>query len=208
MTQSKFILFFLAFIFILKINAQDTLSHNLLWEIKHPNQKQSSYLFGTIHLIPTEDFFYPKNTLEKMSQCEKVYFEVDVEKMNDMSTMLSLMDKIMMSDGSSLQDHLEDNKYQTVKNYFEKLGLPMMFVDRIKPMFLEILANPEMNPEDLKNNKLKSYEMELATEAKTRKLKIDGLETIDFQISIFDSIPYKKQAEQLYQSIQSSNSGD
>lgn len=67
----------------------------------------------------------------------------------------------------------------------------MMFVDRIKPMFLEILANPEMNPEDLKNNKLKSYEMELATEAKTRKLKIDGLETIDYQISIFDSIPYK-----------------
>jgi len=208
MTQSKFTYFFIAFIFFLRVNAQDTLTHNLLWEIKHPNQKQSSYLFGTIHLIPTEDFFYPKNTLEKMSLCEKVFFEVDVEKMNDMSTILTLMDKIMMSDGSSLQDHLEENKYQTIKNYFEKLGLPMMFVDRIKPMFLEILANPEMNPEDLKNNKLKSYEMELATEAKTRKLKIDGLETIDYQISIFDSIPYKKQAEQLYQSIQSSASGD
>lgn len=67
-------LFLYCLYFFLRVNAQDTLTHNLLWEIKHPNQKQSSYLFGTIHLIPTEDFL-SKNTLEKMSLCEKVFLK-------------------------------------------------------------------------------------------------------------------------------------
>jgi uncharacterized protein YbaP (TraB family) len=47
--------------------------------------------------------------------------------------------------------------------------------------------------------------MELMELAKTDKKKLGGLETIEFQLSIFDSIPYKDQAKYLYQTIASAN---
>ena len=53
-----------------------------------------------------------------------------------------------------------------------------------------------------------SYEMEIMTLAKKKNKKIDGLETAEFQMSMFDSIPYEAQAQMLVESIRSSASGD
>jgi hypothetical protein len=55
-------------------------------------------------VIPKEDFFYPKNTEEVLKQSESIFFEVDMDKMNDMTTMFSVLDKIMMNDEIKLQD--------------------------------------------------------------------------------------------------------
>ena len=49
--------------------------------------------------------------------------------------------------------------------------------------------------------------MEFAKEAEKRKLSTGGLETIDFQISIFDEIPDEDQATMLVESIKSSDTG-
>lgn len=201
--------FYLLGIFIvwksISVFSQDSLANALLWEIKGNGLTKSSYLFGTIHIIPAEDFFYPAQTLDKLELSDRVYMELDMDKLNDMSTMITLLDKIMMSDGSSLSDYLDTDQYQVVKNYFDKVGMPMMMVDRMKPMFLQILADPSVNAEGLKNGKMKSYEMEFMNEAKKRKKKMEGLESIEFQIGIFDSIPYKDQANYLYHAITESS---
>ena len=47
----------------------------------------------------------------------------------------------------------------------------------------------------------KSYEMELVEKAKKREMEIEGLETAEYQISMFDSIPYTEQAEMLMQAV-------
>jgi uncharacterized protein YbaP (TraB family) len=189
------------------IFSQDTLSHNLLWEISGNGLKSKSYLFGTIHVIPKEDFFYPKNTEEVLKQSESVFFEVDMDKMNDMTTMFSVLDKIMMNDEIKLQDLLTENEYNVIKTYFNETGLPMMVIDRFKPMISQVLADPSIQASSLKEGDIKSYEMELMELAKTYKKKLEGLETIEFQLSIFDSIPYKDQAKYLYQTIASANNG-
>jgi uncharacterized protein YbaP (TraB family) len=189
------------------IFSQDTLSHNLLWEISGNGLKSKSYLFGTIHVIPKEDFFYPKNTEEVLKQSESVFFEVDMDKMNDMTTMFSVLDKIMMNDEIKLQDLLTENEYNVIKTYFKETGLPMMVIDRFKPMISQVLADPSIQASSLKEGDIKSYEMELMELAKTYKKKLEGLETIEFQLSIFDSIPYKDQAKYLYQTIASANNG-
>jgi hypothetical protein len=48
---------------------------------------------------------------------------------------------------------------------------------------------------------MKSYEMEFFDFAQEKEKETGGLETIEFQISVFDSIPYKAQAEMLVESI-------
>ena len=44
----------------------------LLWEIMVPGAKNPSYVFGTIHIIPAEDFFYPAGTLAAFDKVDKV----------------------------------------------------------------------------------------------------------------------------------------
>ena len=207
----KIKLSFLLIIFLainsFNVFSQDTLSHNLLWEITGNGLKSKSYLFGTIHVIPKEDFFYPKNTEEVLKQSESIFFEVDMDKMNDMTTMFSVLDKIMMNDDMKLQDLLSESEYNVIKEYFNETGLPMMVIDRFKPMISQVLADPSIQASSMKNGDIKSYEMELMELAKSDKKKIGGLETIEFQLSRFDSIPYIDQAKYLYQTIASANTG-
>src|SRR6476620_3755556 len=46
-----------------------------------------------------------------------------------------------------------------------------------------------------------SMEQLIMEEAKSNDVTVKGLETMDFQLEIFDKIPYKLQAKQLYQVI-------
>jgi uncharacterized protein YbaP (TraB family) len=43
----------------------------------------------------------------------------------------------------------------------------------------------------------KSYELEIFSRANDQNKPSDGLETVDDQLSLFDSIPYKTQAKML-----------
>ncbi len=185
------------------LHAQDTLAHSLLWEVSGNRLENPSYVFGTVHLIPREKFFLPEGLANAVQKSERVFFELDVEKMDDLMTMLGMMNKLLMADGSSLRDLLDDADYALVKRYFEKQGLPLILFERVKPMFLTVLVSPEMNPFALKDGQLMSYELELSKMAKVNGKAIGGLETVEFQMSLFDSIPYAEQANMLVRTIQS-----
>ncbi|NJL75980.1 MAG: TraB/GumN family protein [Saprospiraceae bacterium] len=77
----------------------------------------------------------------------------------------------------------------------------------MKPMFLSAMASGEGSPESMKSGKTVSYELELMNNAKKQKKPISGLETMEFQMGLFDSIPYDVQAQMLVESIKVGSSG-
>jgi len=182
------------------------LANSLLWKITGKDA-QESYLYGTIHIINDEDFFYPNGTMAAIDKTDKMVFEIDMAEMSDMSNMMSLMNKIMMDDNKTLEDVLSEEDYAIVEAHFQKIGLPLMFMQRIKPMFLTVFASGDISPEDLQSGKVKSYEMEFAKIAEEKEKGTGGLETIDFQISIFNEIPDEAQAQMLVDAIQSGDTG-
>ena len=66
-------------------------------------------------------------------------------------------------------------------------------------MFLYVLA--EGSSYNLQENAV-SYELELFQKALVKNKKTSGLETMVYQMSIFDRIPYREQARMLIESIQ------
>lgn len=189
-----------------QVQDNDELAKSLLWKISGEGLKDS-YLYGTIHIINDEDFFYPKGTMAALDKVDKVVFEIDMAEMSDMSNAMSMMQKAFMSDGKTLKDVMSAEDYELVSSHFQKMGLPIFLLQRIKPMFLTIFASGDISPGDLQSGKIKSYEMEFAKEAEKRNLTTGGLETIDFQISIFDEIPEEDQATMLVESIKSADTG-
>jgi len=190
-----------------KVVKDEKLANALLWKISGNKLTKPSYLYGTIHIIDKDDFFLPEGTLGAIEASDKMVFEINMEDMSDMSAAMSLMQKAFMSDNLTLKDLLTEEDYKMVGDHFQKKGFPIMFFERIKPMFLTVFASGDMDPMAMQSGKIKSYEMEFMEMAKSSKMPMGGLETIDFQMSVFDSIPYKDQAQMLVESIQAGDTG-
>ncbi len=188
--------------------ASAPLDNALLWEITGPGIQQPSYLYGTIHMIPSGDYFLPKGTLTAIEATENMVFEIDMKDMNDVSALFGMMGKIFMKDGVTLKDLLTNEEYKMVESRFSEMGLPIFFLERIKPMFLSAFASADMNPNSIKEGSIKSYEMEFYEISQNRGMTTDGLETIDFQVSVFDSIPYPEQAKMLVESLKATDASN
>jgi uncharacterized protein len=184
---------------------------SLLWEISGKDLKKPSYLYGTIHLIPKADFFLTDATKKVFDASQKVTFEINMKDMNNPMAMMGMMSKAMMPNGKKLKDFLSADDYGLVKRKFDSLGLPLQMLERIKPMFLSVMVGNDGEKMSLdgssnENNKSTSYEMEFLQMGEKQKKEFGGLETVEFQMGIFDSIPYKAQAEMLVKTIKGEGS--
>ncbi len=182
----------------------------LLWKIEGKGLAQPSYLFGTIHLIDQESFFWPNGVLSAFEDADKVSFEVDLDNMFDMGAAMGMMSKAFMDDGKTLKDLYSEADYTLVKDHFEGLGMPMMLLERIKPMFLTVFASGDVElGKGLGDQEgTKSYEMELYSLAQESNKDVSGLETIEYQMSVFDSIPMDVQGQMLLETIKGGDSED
>jgi uncharacterized protein YbaP (TraB family) len=195
----------------------DTLEHALLWKIEHPNIDGESYLFGTIHMIAAKDYFLPQGLLTAIDQTDEIVFEIDMNAMSDMSQMMGMMSKLTMEGDTTLKMLLSTEDYAYVTSYFREKGLPIFFLEKIKPMFLSAIASMEGEVPSGANGMpdlsaalgadMKSYEMELNSIAQSAAKEVSGLETIDLQMSLFHRISYNKQAEYLVESIRQTENG-
>ncbi len=179
----------------------------LLWKIEGKQTKKPSYLYGTIHLIPGEEFFLPEGADNALKNASRVYFEVDMDDMMNLGKQIKLLTKAFMQDGMRIRDLLTEEDYGLVRQKFEQIGLPFAMFERIKPMFLSMFIQGDMNPGDLQDGKISSYEMVFWEKAKENEIPVDGLETLEFQMSIFDSIPYPDQAKMLVETVKSADAG-
>lgn len=188
-----------------KTVADQAIANSLLWAISGNDLTDTSYLYGTIHLIGKEDFFLTEQTKTSFANSEKVTFEINMEDMTNIGAQMGLMMKAFMNNGTTLKDLLEPEDYKSVQEHFEKMGInSFMFnmMERIKPMFLSVFASMDMEGGGgLQTGDMVSYEMEFMSMAQEQEKTMGGLETAEYQMSMFDSIPYKAQADMLLASI-------
>jgi uncharacterized protein len=181
----------------------------LLWEISGKGLSKPSYLYGTIHMIPKADFFLTDATKKALGESQKVMFEINMKDMQNPMMLIGIMSKAMMPRGQKLRDLISKEDYALVKARFEEVGMPLPMLEAIKPMFLSAMIDGGGNPSDTTGKGgTTAYEVEIMKIAEKDKKEMGGLETMEFQMGIFDSIPLKAQAEMLVKSIKSVNKGD
>jgi uncharacterized protein len=192
-------------LFTLTVFAQKEKKQNntLLWKISGNGLEKPSYLYGTIHIICADDAGMSDSLKKVISDCEEVYFEVDMDNLFD---MLGAVTKMKMKGDTTLKDLLSAEDYQKVKNYFDQKGsmLPFSIVETYKP----ILAASTLEQQSLDCETTAIMEQVIMEEAKKKKKKISGLESMAYQAGLLDSIPYKLQARQLVSYIDSATIGD
>jgi uncharacterized protein YbaP (TraB family) len=172
-------------------------NNTLLWKVSGKGLKQPSFIFGTFHLMCKEDIHFSEQLKEAIKLSAEIYMELD---MDDPSTLLSGMLYMNMKDGKKLSDLYTPEEYSKLQAYFtDTLHAPMMMLQRAKPYFLVALLYPKM----MDCPSPAGVEEELLKIAKENKKEIKGLETMQFQASVFDSFPYEWQAKELLKNIDS-----
>ncbi len=172
-------------------------NNTLLWQVSGNGLKQESFLFGTFHLLCKEDIHFSAQLKEAIKSSNEIYMELDLD---DPSTLLSGLFFMNMKDGKKLQDLYTPEEYLRVQKYFtDTLSTPIMLFQKAKPYFLVALLYPKM----MNCPSPAGVEEELLKIAKENKKEIKGLETMHFQASVFDSIPYAWQAKELLKNIDS-----
>lgn len=163
---------------------------SLLWEISGNGLEQPSYLFGTIHLIGSEDFIFPDTWTAALDQTQHLMLELD---MDDPRMMMKMMTGAMMEDGKSLKDLVSEEEYEVVKTFFkDSLNQPIAMLGKMKPMLLSSSLYPKMI-----NGEPVAYEMVLIEKAKEREMEVTGVETVEDQLAMVDEIPMDDQIEML-----------
>ena len=171
---------------------QKPLEKSLLWEISGNGLSKPSYLYGTIHMICKDDASLGDSLIAAIGKADRVYFEVD---MDNLMEMLMAFKDFKMRNDTTLSDLLSKEDYQQVKAFMESKStlLPFSKLETYKPMLVSSL----LMESDAGCKEAVAMEQLILEEAKKSNKRVEGLETMSYQASIFDSIPYKLQAEQL-----------
>ncbi|MEJ7736571.1 MAG: TraB/GumN family protein [Chitinophagaceae bacterium] len=179
--------------------ARDKLPENtLLWEISGKGLQKASYLFGTMHLLCAEDTKLSDNLKNIIKEAKLIYFEIDLDNLVE---MMGALKYVRMNDNKKLSDILSEEEFKKVSNYFEKNPtiLPLNIMESFKPYFISSLISEQKMTCENKGG----MEQAIMGEAKQFRKEIKGLETVQFQASVFDSIPYQQQAKELVKYIDS-----
>ena len=129
-----------------------------------------------------------------------------------MSDMIGAIGYMRMNDGKKLSDLLTPAEYQRVRAYFDthQSMVPFAMLEQFKPMLISGLIEEQglgcettdgMEMQIMKELGVQRSALGLSSGA--AKKPIRGLETAAFQASLFDSIPYEKQAKELVDDIDS-----
>ena len=183
-----------------KSEKQSAPNNTLLWRISGKNLSKPSYLFGTMHMLCGDDIVLSDSLKAAIGQSDNVYLELE---MDNMFEMLGAMQSMNMKGDTTLSDLLTAKEYQKVKEYFDENSgmIPFSMLESFKPMLAASLIAQQETKSAGGCDNMVAMEGLIMQEAKEAEKKIKGLETMKYQLGIFDKIPYKLQAKQLYEMV-------
>ncbi len=165
---------------------------SLLWEVKTKEGKTCSYLFGTIHAINENQFYFPKKLEKIASKCDAICLEIVGDG--------TYFDKLMMNN-KSLKDLFTKTQLDTIHLWAEQFLFmkPNQFDENFSQTKPFLLLQFILNSSLPKN--FKSYELEFEKMAQKNKQELLGLETVDFQLSLFDNMSLEDQVKMVMESL-------
>lgn len=174
----------------------------LLYKIEGNNLTSVSYIYGTIHVMPKKDFEISKSIQSSFNACQVLAMEVDLNM--DFKTQLEAAQQSFLPEGKTIADLASADDVQKVKQFcmdsmhWKESKYAKM--SRLKPFFLSSVILQELI------GKSKSFEKEFNKLAKKKKMTTIGLETLQFQMNMVNTVSNEEQMKMLLQGLSTNNS--
>jgi uncharacterized protein len=169
-----------------------------LWEVS--GRDNTVYLFGSVHLLPEGGFTIGGALAEALDDAERVCLELDPDAETDMEKTSLTLARAIDPEGRSLFDLLGDDA-DRVRDSAAAADIDLAPFAAFEPWFAGLtvsLMALQMHGFDVEHG----VEQIIQAEAKKEGKGGCGLETLDGQLGMLDSLPAELQKEMLLQSLE------
>ena len=153
-----------------------------LWKVTDNESGNSIYLLGTMHLLPESAGDYPEKLMDIYKNCDAIAVEYDtVSLLEDTDALMQFQQGFMYTDGTKITDHISDETYTKLKNYFESIGGYNSLLDQFNAGYMINQLNSIMllRLENLDTTGTDTHFIELA---KKDNKEVINIETLDTQV--------------------------
>ena len=175
--------------------AEVELNGPALWKVA--DEDTTIYLFGTVHALPKDIVWFKGPIADALGGADEFVTEVDMSDPAAMQPMM--MAKASLPEGQSLRDLLKPDDRTDYETALAGLGMPPAAFDKFEPWFASMMFTilPLM-----KAGYSPDSGVEQVLLAKVGDTKKKGeLETAEYQIDLFDSLPMDTQVTYLNEMV-------
>ena len=167
-----------------------------LWKVS--DDDTTIYILGTVHILPDGIDWFGGRIEQAFNSSQLLVTEITG---GDPLTMQALVkDKAMLQDGQSLRGLLTDKERADYEAALTSLGVPLNTFDSFDPWYASVGLStiPLMQEGFATENGVEEF---LHARASRQGLAQEGLETPEFQLSMFDDLPLQVQKNYLFEII-------
>lgn len=186
---------------------QSISSSSILWEISS-DSSETSYLFGTMHLMREDSFYFPDTLEQLLDESDVLVMELNGELFDP-----SLLDLMILEEGDFF-DFFTPEQLDSIYAFAEeKLFLTEELFrssfEKMKPFVVsQVFAMFQVEKDDTTYMDTRSHEIEFNEKAAEDSIELIGLETAKDQIALFDNLPKQVQAEMVMEQVRGTDAMD
>jgi uncharacterized protein len=163
------------------------------------------YLFGTIHVGKPE--FYPLNHLVTDAVRSSNVLAVEADVTDTVSITKQITDAATYPGADTLDRHISPALLQRLERLLEKYGFPLAPAKKMKPWMLALTLD-YIGGSDAGYSPLYGADVYLLGLAKGMKKPVAEVESMAFQISLFESLAPREQEDYLASTVDAVESGE
>lgn len=161
-----------------------------LWEVSRDGA--SIYLLGSVHVLRPESYPLNEALYEAFDAAEVVAFEVDLGAAAEAAPMM--MARGIFQGGQTLQTALPPDVYDDLAGRLGTLGMPIQSVAPMKPWLVGLTLNA-LSLQQVGFDPQLGVDMHFYQRGVRQGKRVIGLETMEDQINVFDSLTAEQQVE-------------
>ena len=171
---------------------------SLLWQVSRDNS--SIAILGSIHYLRQDHYPLHPKILKALDSSRRLVLEIDLNSGSMDAAQKATMEKAVYRDGSTLATSVSPATYELASRRANELGLDMRILNPLKPWFAALtMVAIQMQRMGL-DPKL-GVDRYLAARAKASNKPSAGLETLEFQLGIFDGLAPREQEMMLAETV-------
>ena len=161
-----------------------------LWKVA--DEDTTIYLFGTVHALPS-DLVWSNNVIENaLAESDSIVTEIKMSPGVEQEMQEMVMAKAILPAGTTLRTLLNEEQSSSYEAALGKLGMPAAAFDQFEPWYTGMLMS--MLPLIQQGYSPDSGVEKVLLKKAGEKEQL-ALETLEFQIGIFDGLPQESQIE-------------
>ncbi len=158
-------------------------------------------LLGSVHVLRQQDYPLPASVDSAYAAADTLVMEIDTSSLDPLSAQMLITGMGSLEPGRSMSSVMGQRDFDRASRLASEIGIDLALMQQFEPWFAALtIMNLQMmrmgfNPQI-------GLESHLSGQAARDGKPIVGLETMEFQLQLFDAMPERVQSDLLLQTLE------